>query len=63
MGFIVKEGKNLYKNTYGYLASEQERADDFSEMILDNEVKMILFGGGNGGNELLPYINYENIKK
>jgi muramoyltetrapeptide carboxypeptidase len=63
IGFNVKEGGNLYKNTYGYLASEQERADDFNEMILDDEVKMILFGGGNGGNELLPYIDYENIKK
>ena len=63
IGFKVKEGKNLYKNTYMYLASEQERADDFNEMILDNDVKMILFGGWNGGNELLPYINYDNIKK
>ena len=63
IGFNVKEGKNLYKNTYMYLASEQERADDFNDMILDNDVKMILFGGGNGGNELLPYINYDNIKK
>jgi muramoyltetrapeptide carboxypeptidase len=63
LGFNVKEGKNLYKNTYVYLASEQERADDFNDMILDNNIKMILFGGGNGGNELLPYIDYENIKK
>ncbi|MDR2053384.1 MAG: LD-carboxypeptidase [Treponema sp.] len=63
IGFNVKEGKNLYKNTHVYLASKQERADDFNEMILDDEVKMVLFGGGNGGNDLLPYINYENIKK
>ncbi|MDR1635746.1 MAG: LD-carboxypeptidase, partial [Treponema sp.] len=63
IGFNIKEGRNLYKNTYVYLASEQERADDINEMILDDEVRMILFGGGNGGNELLPYIDYENIKK
>jgi len=63
IGFKIKEGKNLYKNTYGYLASEQERAEDFNEMVLNDEVKMIFFGGGYGGNELLPYINYENIKK
>lgn len=63
LGFQVKEGKNLYKTTYGYAASEQERADDFNEMILDPEVKMILFGGGNVGNELLPYIDYASIVK
>ncbi|MBH1940015.1 LD-carboxypeptidase [Mobilitalea sibirica] len=62
-GFKVKEGKNLYKTTYGYAASEQERADDFNDMILDPEVKMILFGGGNVGNELLPYIDFDAIKE
>jgi len=61
LGYRVRLGENVYKNTYGYLASEQERADDFNSMVLDNEVKMILFGGGEGGNELLPYINFENI--
>ena len=28
MGFRVKLGSNIFKDTYGYLASEQERADD-----------------------------------
>lgn len=63
LGFNVKEGNNLYKTTYGYAASEQERADDFNDMILDPEVSMILFGGGNVGNELLPYIDFAAIKK
>ncbi|MEG0852664.1 MAG: LD-carboxypeptidase [Angelakisella sp.] len=62
-GFHVKTGKNLYKSTYGYLASETERADDLNEMVLDEEVKLIFFGGGNGSIELLPYINYQNIAK
>ena len=62
LGYHVKLGKNVYKNTYGYLASEQERADDFTDMVSDKCIKMILFGGGEGGNELLPYIDYENIK-
>jgi muramoyltetrapeptide carboxypeptidase len=61
IGFQVKEGKNLYKDTYGYTASSQERADDFNEMIWDCEVKMILFGGGNDGNEILPFIDYQGI--
>lgn len=62
LGFRVKLGENIYKETYGYLATAQERADDFNNMVSDVNVKMILFGGGEGGNELLPYINYENIK-
>lgn len=61
-GFIVKEGKNLYKNTYGYAASEDERLNDFHAMFLDDEVKMIFFGGGNSGNEFLPLIDYDLVK-
>lgn len=61
LGFKVKLGANIYKKTHGYLASEQERADDLNNMVFDNEVKMILFGGGWGANEVLPLIDYENI--
>ena len=62
-GFRVKKAKNLYANTYGYSATEQERADDINELVSDDNVKMILFGGGEGAIELLPYIDFENIKK
>ena len=63
LGYRVKIGANAYKNTYGYLASEQERADDFNSMITDDSVKMVLFGGGEGGNEIIPLLDYENIKR
>lgn len=62
-GFKVKTGKNLYSSTYGYSATELERADDFNEMFSDEDIKMVFFGGGEGGNELLPYINFENIAR
>lgn len=62
-GFQVKTANNLFKSTHGYLATEKERADDFNEMILDDDVKMIFFSGGNGASEILPYINYDNIIK
>ena len=62
-GFRVKEANNLYKNTYGYSATPKERADDFNQLISDPEVELILFGGGEGANELLPYIDFENIKR
>ena len=63
IGYRVQLGGNVYKTTYGYLASEQERADDFNAMVADENVKMVLFGGGEGGNELLPLIDYELMKR
>lgn len=62
-GFHVKTGENLYKSTYGYLASERERASDLNQMVMDETVKMVFFGGGYGSIELLPYIDYEAIKQ
>ena len=61
LGFRVKLGRNIFKRTYGYLASEQERADDLNSMVTDGDVRMILFGGGWGASEILPLIDYENI--
>ncbi len=62
-GFRVKAGRNLYKNTYGYAASEQERADDLNAMVVDDAVRMVFFGGGYGGLELIPLIDYEAIRR
>ncbi|MGN1267068.1 MAG: LD-carboxypeptidase [Dorea sp.] len=62
-GFQVREADNLYKNTYGYAATPQERAADFNQLIADPEIELVLFGGGEGANELLPYIDFENIKR
>lgn len=62
-GFGVREADNLYKDTYGYLAAPEERADDFNQMVADPDVNLIFFGGGEGGNELLPYIDYDLIRK
>jgi muramoyltetrapeptide carboxypeptidase len=61
-GFKVKLAQNLFKDTYGYAASERERADDFNAMVSDKEVKMILFSGGTVCNEVLPFIDFDNIK-
>lgn len=63
LGFRVKAGKNLYKDTYQYIASTKERADDFNEMIYDETVKLVFFGGGHGSVDLLPYIDYKKIKE
>jgi muramoyltetrapeptide carboxypeptidase len=63
LGFRAKPGENIYRDTHGYLASEQERADDMNAMVRDDQVRMILFGGGEGGNEVLPYLDYAAIER
>ena len=63
LGFRVKFGKNIYRDTYGYIASTDERVDDFNEMIYDDTVKMVFFGGGYGSVDLLPYIDYQKIQE
>lgn len=62
-GYRVFEADNLYKDTYGYLASPQERADDLNQLIKHPQVELVLFGGGEGSNELLPYLDFESIKQ
>lgn len=61
LGFKVKFGDNVRKDTDGYIASAQERADDLNALVSDSKVKMILFSGGDGAVEILPLIDYENI--
>jgi len=63
-GFKVKHGKNLFKR-YGYLAGEdKERADDVNTMFADKTVDgAFCIRGGYGTPRMLPYVNYELIKK
>jgi muramoyltetrapeptide carboxypeptidase len=63
IGFEVSAGNNMYKDTYGYIASEEERAADFNGMVADDEIKMIFFGGGTGANEILPLLDYDAVKR
>lgn len=61
LGFTIKLGKNVQKNTYGYAASAEERAKDLNDLVADDTVQMILFSGGTSGVEILPLIDYTNI--
>lgn len=63
LGFKVKLGENVYKDTYGYTASAEERAADFNTMIADKDIKMVLFGGGEGAAEILSLLDYNAIKQ
>lgn len=64
LGFNVKEGQYIYNN-WGYFAGrDEERAYDLMNMFLDKDVHMILcVRGGYGAMRLLPYIDFEIIKK
>ena len=59
VGFQVKFADNAFKNTYGFAATPEERTADLHQMITDTEVKMLLFGGGEVCNEMLPYLDFD----
>lgn len=61
-GFRVVQAGNMYKKTWGFLASDTERAADLNQLAADPSVDYILFGGGEGAPEVLPYLNYELFK-
>ncbi len=63
LGYRVRFGRNLFSETNEYAGSVEERAQDFNEMIADPDIRMVLFGGGEVGNEVLPYIDYEQITR
>lgn len=62
-GFQVKTGENLYQKTWGYLASDTERAADLNQLAADPEVDLILFGGGEGSPEVLPYLDFDLFRE
>lgn len=62
LGFQVRLSEHLFSNTCGFAGSIEERAADFNAMIADDSVQMLLFGGGEVSNELLPYIDYALIR-
>ncbi len=62
-GFAVVQAENMYKKTWGFLASDTERAADFNQLAADERVEYILFGGGEGAPEVLPYLDYELFRQ
>ena len=61
-GFSVVQAENMYKNTWGFLASDEERGADFNQLAADKRVEYILFGGGEGAPEVLPYLDFGLFK-
>lgn len=63
MGYRVKYARNLFEGGWGYAASPEERASDLNELIHDESVKMIFFGGGEGADDVTDLIDYAAIKE
>ena len=63
-GYRYKLGKSVTA-VEGYLAgSDALRAEDLMDMFEDNSVDAILcFKGGYGAQRMLPYLDFEKIKK
>lgn len=62
-GFRVVTGENIYRKTWGYLASDTERAADLNQLAGDRSVDLILFGGGEGAPEVLPYLDFDLFRE
>ena len=64
LGFRVKVGAHV-KARYGNLAgTDRERASDINGFFSDDEVRAVVaFSGGWGTPRLLPYLDYESIRK
>lgn len=58
MGYRVKYARNLFANSWGYAASPEERAADLNELIRDESVRMIFFGGGEGADDVTSLLDY-----
>lgn len=64
MGFIVREGSCTHRSEGYRSASIQERAEEFNALLRDPDVKaMISTIGGTNSNSLLPYIDYEALRR
>lgn len=55
--------EHTFDMSCGYCAKATDRAADFNKAIYDNSIKLIIFDGGEVGNEILPYLDYEAIKR
>ena len=57
-GYQVRCADNLYAKGWGYTGSREERIADLNQLIHDNDVKMIFFGGGEGAEDVIDDLDY-----
>jgi muramoyltetrapeptide carboxypeptidase len=63
LGLKVKEGEHVWEKCFYNAGTEEQRAQDFNEMVADKDVKAIIFTiGGKGAIRLLEYIDWELLR-
>lgn len=63
-GIRIIDGKLFGKQDYYRSGSIKERADEFNQLLYDDEVQILMAAiGGNNTNSILPYIDYEYLKQ
>lgn len=63
LGFQVKYAEHLFSTAWGFSGTAEERAEDIHQMMEDDDVKMLLFTGGEVATHLLPLLDYEKIRR
>lgn len=63
LGFKVRRGANFHGDAYGYAGSAEGRAADLNALASDPEVAMVMFNGGESSAEILPYVDFEAIRR
>ncbi len=64
MGYKVIETKSVRKDIKGRSASAKVRAEEFMELLENDEVKLIIYAtGGDFLCEIFEYLDFEKIKK
>src|SRR5262245_13400661 len=64
-GYSVKKGRTLDSNSQNYFSgTDEERLNDFQEMLDDDSVKAILCArGGYGVGRIVDQLNFKKFKK
>ena len=63
-GFSVKQGEHIFDRNQYLAGKDRDRADDVNAMFADDEVDAVFtLRGGYGTQRLLPYLDYDMIRK
>jgi len=63
-GIRVIDGRLFGKQDYYRSGSIKERADEFNQLLYNDDVQVLMAAiGGYNSNSILPYIDYEYLKK